>query len=190
MSQLPNIETPRLFLTWPNRSQIHQYYHDIIGTDIFDTLLWDGPSGVEDLENYWKECRLIDSHDFSLPLGLAIIHKETLEFIGGISLRPVNKDCQFIDIGYALAKKFHGKGYGSEAVGALVDHAFEAREAQRIFATVFTFNPASKRVLEKVGFKYEGTLRHCVKKQGVWSDEWLFAITRPDWTEASSLDTV
>jgi ribosomal-protein-alanine N-acetyltransferase len=110
-----------------------------------------------------------------------VIEKASGRYIGGVGLRPVDNDPHVIDIGYALAVDSHGKGYAAEAVGALVDEAFSARGVERIFGKVFVDNDGSRRVMEKLGFVHEGTLRRCVFKRGVWLDQWLTAITRPDW---------
>lgn len=181
MIQSPQIETERLILTWPTPRQVEQYYADIRGSNMFDTIIWDGPSGPDDLHNYWNECKQTDPEQFSRALHLAIIDKEKEQYIGGAALRPVGEDPAIIDIGYALAPKFHSKGYATEAIGALVDEAFVRRGAERIFANVFVGNQASRNVVEKLGFKFEGIHRRAVLKKGQWLDEWSLAITRPDW---------
>jgi RimJ/RimL family protein N-acetyltransferase len=179
--QPPLIETERLLLTWPTPEQIDGYYDSIIGTTIFDTILWGGPSDAQELHDWWTQNVLRSPLDFSLSLDLAVIERASGRYIGGVGLRPVDNDPQVIDIGYAFAVDSHGKGYATEAVGALVDEAFSARGAERIFGKVFVDNDGSRRVMEKLGFVHEGTLRRCVCKRGVWLDEWMLAITRPDW---------
>ena len=63
-----------------------------------------------------------------------------------------------------------GKGYATEAVGPLVDEAFRNHGAERIFGNVFVGHDPSRRVMEKLGFVYEGTLPRVVCKRGVWLD--------------------
>ena len=46
------IETARLLLARPNDEQIADYYSAIISTNIFDTILWDGPSGLEEIQDW------------------------------------------------------------------------------------------------------------------------------------------
>jgi RimJ/RimL family protein N-acetyltransferase len=179
--QPPLIETSRLLLTWPTKEQIDGYYNAIIGTEIFDTIIWEGPSGPQELHDWWKETASLNPSDFSLSLNTAVIERDSGRYIGGVSLRPVEGDPAILDIGYALAVDSHGKGYATEAVGALVDEAFGKRGAERIFGNAFVGNHASRRVMEKLGFVYEGTQRRCVCKRGVWLDQWMIAITRPDW---------
>ena len=177
----PLVETSRLLLTWPSQEQIDGYYNAIIGTNIFDTIFWDGPADAQALHDWWEETTSRDPSDLSLSLSLAVIERASGRYIGGVGLRPVGNDPQIIDIGYALAVDSHGKGYATEAVGALVDEVFSARGAERIFGNAFVGNHSSRRVMEKLGFVYEGTQRRCVCKRGVWLDQWMIAITRPDW---------
>lgn len=181
MFKPPYIESERLILTWPSAEQIDQYYSDIRGSDMFDTIVWDGPTGPEDLRDYWKECTQLDPECFDKSLHLAIIDKEQRRYIGGAGLRSVEDSRSILDIGYALAPKFHGKGFGTEAVGALVNEAFAKRGAERIFANVFVGNQTSRNVAEKLGFRLEGTQRRAQFKRDQWLDVWLLAITRPDW---------
>jgi ribosomal-protein-alanine N-acetyltransferase len=181
MPNPPLIKTERLHLTWPTPAQIDGYYDAIMGTTMFDTILWDGPSNAQELHDWWKQNASRNPSDFHLSLSLAIIEQESNRYIGGIGLRPVDADPAILDLGYALSGEFHGKGYATEAVGALVDEAFDKRGAERVFGKVFVGNDASRRVMEKLGFTYEGTLRRSVSKRGVWMDEWVIAITRPDW---------
>lgn len=178
MGDVPRIETERLVLTWPNEAQIDGYHQAIVGTDLFDTLLWDGPESDRDLHDYWERNRRTELAD---PFSLAIIERSTDACIGGLALRPVEGDHRILDLGYALAPAWHGRGLGTEAVGALIDHGFAHREAERVFAMIFVGNHASRRLAEKCGMAYEGTLRRTVLKRGRWLDEWMLAVTRPDW---------
>jgi RimJ/RimL family protein N-acetyltransferase len=180
---IPAISTPRLVLTWPNETQIKQYYDDIVGSDMFDTILWDGPQEQEDLHNYWKANREIDPADYSSATSFSVIEKASNKYIGGVSLRPVNNNKHIIDIGYAFAPMYQGKGFATEAVKYSIHHSFNHRQAERVFATIFTFNPESKNVAIKAQMKLEGTMKRCVQKQNKWCDEWLMAITRTDWAE-------
>jgi RimJ/RimL family protein N-acetyltransferase len=184
--QPPLLETARLLLTWPTPEQIEGYYNAIIGTNIFDTIFWDGPTDDQEMHEFWKQSELRDPSDFGLSLDIAVIERASGRYIGGVSLRPVDRDPTILDIGYAFAVDSHGKGYATEAVGAVVDEAFSKRGAERIFGNAFVGNHGSRRVMEKLGFVCEGTQRRCVNKRGVWLDQWMIAITRPDWESRSA----
>lgn len=179
--EVPKFETNRLILTWPSYEQIEQYYLDIKGSSMFETIQWDGPSSSDDLHSYWKDCTGIDPCDPKCDLHIAIIDKEKNKYVGGAALRPINENPCFIDVGYALAPKYHGKGYATETMKFLVDHAFENRKAERIIANIFVGNTASRKVTDKLGFQLEGVQRRALRKNQKWLDEWLMSIIRPDW---------
>lgn len=177
----PEFETPRLRLGWPTTSQLEGYFESIHGTQIFDTIIWDGPSSSEDLEDSYLRFRQDALSGPKSSFAVALIEKSTDHMIGGVGWRPSPTDRQTGDIGYALAPQAHGHGYATEAVREILRFAFEEREAVRIEAQVFVGNVSSRRVLEKNGFQYEGTLEQIILKRGKRIDEWTFALTRDRW---------
>lgn len=66
-------------------------------------------------------------------------------------------------IGYAMSEKYWGKGFMTEAVQAVIKYGFDVLKLDLISAYCYPFNSQSKRVLEKNGFKYEGTLKQVEK---------------------------
>jgi ribosomal-protein-alanine N-acetyltransferase len=74
-----------------------------------------------------------------------------------------------------------GRGYGSAAVALIVDRLFGRERAERVQASTAVGNVAMRRVLEKVGFAYEGTLRSFMPADGGREDYVLYALTREDW---------
>jgi RimJ/RimL family protein N-acetyltransferase len=61
------------------------------------------------------------------------------------------------EIGYWLGAKFWGKGYATEAVRAVIDHAFTDLDCEALQSAARVTNPASRRVLEKCGFQWTGS---------------------------------
>ena len=80
------------------------------------------------------------------------------------------------EIGYWLGEDHWGRGLATEAVRAITDHAFAHHDICRIYAHVFEWNAASARVLEKVGYVFEGRLKS-VTKDGKTIDQLMYAIT-------------
>jgi [ribosomal protein S5]-alanine N-acetyltransferase len=101
------------------------------------------------------------------------------EVVGVMAL--MMKDEGIAEIGYWVAVPFWNRGYASEAARAVLRYGFEERGLHRIFAGVFTRNPASARVLEKCGLKYEGTLRQHVKKWDEYVDLAYYGMLRSEW---------
>jgi ribosomal-protein-alanine N-acetyltransferase len=70
------------------------------------------------------------------------------------------------------------KGYCAEATQLMVDYLFLSKDIARIQATTHVRNEASQKVLEKVGFKREGTLRKAIQSRGESTDLAIFSILR------------
>lgn len=83
------------------------------------------------------------------------------------------------EIGYALARRYWGQGYGTEAAQLFIQFGFEQMRCHRIHAFCVPENIASWRVMEKVGMVYEGTLRGYVFQDGRPVDLRVYAIIRP-----------
>jgi [ribosomal protein S5]-alanine N-acetyltransferase len=81
----------------------------------------------------------------------------------------------------------HGRGYGAEAVRQMVDRLFEREGAERVQASTAVDNRAMRRVLEKLGFVFEGTLRGFMPNPKGRDDYVLYAVTRGDWRRATRL---
>lgn len=82
------------------------------------------------------------------------------------------------EIGIWVAEPYWGRGIATEAVRAMTEFAFAHFDLCRVYAGVFEWNPASMRVLEKVGYTLEGRLRRSVTKDGRTIDRMLYAIVR------------
>lgn len=92
------------------------------------------------------------------------------EPVGTIGLKPPNEIWGTAEIGYMIAPDQWGNGYATDAVSLLAGYAFRERRLNRLYATVYATNPASARVLEKVGFEQEGTLRQHAFVDGEYVD--------------------
>ena len=101
------------------------------------------------------------------------------ELVGEITVHqedPRNKTKA--KISYWVAKSFRGKGIATIAVKLITNYAFKKWKLVRIRGNVRTFNKASSRVLEKAGYKYEGTLRKNNFKDGKYLDDMVWARVR------------
>lgn len=87
------------------------------------------------------------------------------------------------EIGYWLSELHWGKGIMSDAVEALVAHAFSETQWLRLFATIFQHNLPSMRVLEKCGFTLEAIHKKTVMKEGRLLDEYLYALRKEQWSK-------
>lgn len=111
-------------------------------------------------------CLVVRDAGSQTPLGVTgYIHRE--------------EDCA--EVGFLFASAAQGKGYGFESLRALCDYAFLQGGIRRLTATVTAGNIASKRVLEKTGFRCEGELRENYYLAGKWHNDWLFGLLKHEY---------
>jgi len=105
-------------------------------------------------------------------------------FLGLVELRAINHEHALAELSYWLALAAWGRGYMGEAIGATLCLAFRDMGINRVHAYHMLRNPASGRVLARLGFREEGVLRQRVRKWGVFEDVVLQALLKEDWLEA------
>lgn len=105
---------------------------------------------------------------------------EVGELIGGAGL-AIDEEQHRAELGYWLGRPFWGDGLCTEAVRRILDHGFQTIGLNRIYAEHLVRNPASGRVLEKVGMKREGMLRQHARKWGVFEDVFVCGMLASDW---------
>lgn len=134
------------------------------------------PYGIHDAERFIEMARRK-----SPPSFLAIEFSGRIA--GGIGY-SVHTDVERVgaEVGYWLGHEFWGRGIATAGLRALTARAFRAHEElRRLYAVPFATNPASARVLQKAGYRCEGTLRQSVVKDGRILDQWMYAILREEW---------
>jgi len=103
--------------------------------------------------------------------------------VGYIHYRMLMLTGKLPEIGYFLVPSERGKGYCTEAIEIMVDYLFLSRDIVRVQAHTDTGNVASRKVLEKAGFKKEGIVRKRIFVRGNWRDEFLYSILGEEWKD-------
>lgn len=106
----------------------------------------------------------------------AITQQDGGALLGAISLLDVQMPHARAELGYWIAVDHWGQGYCSEAAGRLVAYAHEGLGISRVVARCLARNPASARVMEKVGLSREGVLPLHVRKAGRYEDMLLYGV--------------
>ena len=114
----------------------------------------------------------------------AISLKRTGLVLGAIGLEIEVAD-ERAELGYWIDPAFWSRGYASEAAQAVVEFGFRQLGLNRIMAEHMVHNPASGRVLEKVGFRPEGLLRQHARKWGRFYDVAVLGLVREDWLKSA-----
>jgi RimJ/RimL family protein N-acetyltransferase len=123
----------------------------------------------------------ISSHGRDDSPTWAIERKDDGALVGAMSLRrePAHNRAE---LGYWIGVPYWNRGYATEAALAVLRHAFEALGLNRVYAYHFTNNPASGRVLQKIGMVHEGRRRAHTRKWGEYLDNEAYGILRSEWT--------
>ncbi|SMO40070.1 GNAT family N-acetyltransferase [Solitalea koreensis] len=95
----------------------------------------------------------------------------------GINLKDDVYKCS-AEIGFWLGENYWNQKIMSNAVNEVVDYTFSTFDVVRIYASVFEFNHASMKVLERAGFRQEAMLRFAIIKHGTLMDEYIYSILR------------
>lgn len=109
-------------------------------------------------------------------LSLVIDHNDSEQAIGLIGLKTRNLETGIADMGIMLDLSHGGKGYGSEALKSLIDHAFNQLDFHKISVTCSVNNIASQKMLEKNGFVKEGILRHNALVDDHYIDDCVYGL--------------
>ena len=117
----------------------------------------------------------------------AIITKAGRKLIGAIGLRHIDSEHSHAAMGFWIGVDWWGRGYATEAAQALLRFGFEALQLNRIYAHHMLRNPASGRVLKRIGMQLEGVLREGVRKWGIFEDVAILSIIRREWMERGHL---
>jgi RimJ/RimL family protein N-acetyltransferase len=147
---------------------------------------WDAPPWSEPgrAASFLEACRTMA--DAGTGARLAVDRREGGDFIGWCALTRWNPTYRSASLGYCFGEAAWGHGYATEVADALLGWAFSTLDLNRVQAETDTRNLASARVLEKLGFTREGTLREDCIVNGDVSDSWVFGLLRREWEERRS----
>ncbi|HKS59381.1 MAG TPA: GNAT family protein [Thermoplasmata archaeon] len=178
---VPILEGKRIRLRAPqnaDESVLYQWYNDPETVAPFDRF------DIDTLDEFRAEVRRASSDPASLAPRFVVERREdsrVLGFVGHYRAHPV---LELVDVWYVLGDPGErGKGYGSEAVGLLVDYLFHDLALVRVGATTDVENVASVKLLEHLGFQREGILRAALRHHGKWHDVAVYGVSRATWAD-------
>jgi len=182
MSELPTIETERLTL------------RPFILADAPDVQRLAGDRNVAsstlEIPHPYKD-GMAEEWIAALQVGLdrgedvtfAIVHRDE-EYLIGCAGMSIRKRDESGSMGYWIGKPYWNQGYCTEAARALLEYGFEVLGLNRVYSAHFTRNPASGRVMQKIGMKHEGTLRQDVRKWGRFEDVERYGILKSEYASS------
>ena len=103
-------------------------------------------------------------------------------FAGMCNLHDIDMRNRHAELGIWIGfRDLRGLGYGTDAIRALLPYAFEVVRLEKLYLGVYDFNDAGLRCYERLGFRYEGRLRHQIYYAGQYWDEWPMRLLRSEW---------
>ena len=127
--------------------------------------------------------KYIDCYKSETYYRWAICLKDSNECIGQIAYFMVNEQNHFAEIEYCIGRFYQGKGYATEAAKAIIGVGFNEIDLHKVQISHKALNEKSKRVIEKCGLKYEGTLRDFfyVESENKYIDRLYYSILREEY---------
>ena len=179
MSHRPTLATERLILR-PFQLTDAQDVQRLAGSREIASTTLNIPHPYEDgMAEEW-----ISKHQETFEQGrgvtFAITSRSGGHLIGAISLMGISPGHQ-AELGYWVGTPYWNQGFCSEASHAVVRYGFQVLGLNRIHACHLTRNPASGRVMQKLGMRHEGCRRQHVQKWELFEDLELYGILRSEW---------
>ena len=186
------IETERLVLEVPSESDAPTLFALVGGAhrpEVTAGLLWDGPDEISETVGFIRQAQTErygeSGFHWAIRDRTGALTGSSGTAVGMISARP-SSDAGRGDVGYWLGKPYWGQGLMREALTAVLDLCFGKFDQVKVEAEIFTNNARSKRLVESLGMRLEGTIRSSHHKRGEWVDAHIYGILRDEWTALRS----
>lgn len=179
----PTLHTPRLRLRPFGESDADELF--AMHSNTYVMRYWDSPPWSERAraDRFITACQHMEQEGSGTRLAADRVEDDS--FIGWCSLNQWNPEYRSASLTYCFGQAVWGRGYATEAAGALLRWAFDTLDLNRVQTEADTRNLASARVLEKLGFVREGTLREDCVVNGEVSDSWVYGLIRREWLPGS-----
>lgn len=176
---VPNLHTDRLRLRPFSEADGEDLY--ALQSDARVLRYWDSPPWTDrsHIERFLAGCRQMA--DEGTGVRIAVARRSDESFIGWCTLNSWNPTFRSASLGYCFVESAWGCGYATESADALLTWAYASLDLNRVQAETDTRNLGSAKLLEKLGFLREGTLRQDCVVDGDVSDTWVYGLLRSDW---------
>ena len=177
-SRLPELRTQRLLLRRMSIADAPDVFAYSRDPEVSRHVLWDAHRSIQDSRAYLRY--ILRQYRQNDPSSWGIELIETGRLIGTIGYMWWNRENRSAEVGYSLSRAHWNQGLMTEALREVIRFGFDEMHLNRIEAQHEVVNPASGRVMEKVGMRREGILRGRLYNKGKFVDVALYAILRGD----------
>jgi RimJ/RimL family protein N-acetyltransferase len=176
------LETDRFILEPISEDDAEEIYQHVKEYDIARWLIsLPHPYPEDGAIKYIREVMELTKKGLSYELPIRL--KSTRELVGIMAILKVDRKNRNAELGYWIAKKYWNLGCATEAGLRALKFGFEVLNLERIYAKYYPENKASSRVMEKMGMKFEGTMRHEILKNDRFYDMSYYGILKDEWKE-------
>lgn len=170
------IETERLVLRRLELTDAEMMFRNWTSDDMVTRFLrWDAHKTIDETERMILQW--IDNYQYDSTYYWGMYLKNG-EMIGSIGITVTSEYDFKGELGYKIGSRWWNQGYSSEAAKAVIDYMFRNTDIERIGAFSSVENAASRKVMEKIGMRYEGLLQHYYKTGDRFHDCAIYGIIR------------
>jgi ribosomal-protein-serine acetyltransferase len=180
------VETDRLLLRRFTRRDVDSLEEGVRASlaDLHEWLPWahmdytreDAVAFIRDSIQAWRDGK---AFDYAIRL-----HGQPDLHVGNISIWQTSRSGRIGEIGYWIRSDMLGRGYATEATGALTRVGFDNLLLHKVTLRIAVGNRGSERVAEKLGFTVEGVLREELLIRGNWVDHTLYTMLEREYRQA------
>jgi len=174
-----SLETERLLLRKLGVSDSEDIFEYASVPEVAEFLIWNPHIKISDSLDFIQFAQEQFETASSFIWGIEL--KVEKKLIGTIDLRGYNSAHRCGDVGYVISKKYWNRGFVTEAFKELIRFGFTELNLNRIEAHCEEENAGSWKVMEKVGLKFEGTMREKVFFKDKFHSMKMHSILRKDW---------
>jgi ribosomal-protein-alanine N-acetyltransferase len=178
---IPTLKTERLILRPLRLEDAPSVFAYAKNPNVSRYTLWEPHNTLQDTEAFlWDYA--FESYGRQSPEPLGITLKSNPEkVVGTVGCYWVSKPSKSMELAYAISEDLWGQGYVVEASSALLNFVFQKLNVHRVTAHCKVENTASERVMQKLGFTFEGTKRQAVFHRNQYWDVHAYGLLKSDW---------
>lgn len=180
------LETPRLVLRSFQAADAHTFSEYRSDPEVARYQGWEAPYSLEKAVAFVEAMQRVKPGTVGQWYQLAIQLKSSGVMIGDCAFVILPEDSEQAEIGFTLARAFHGQGYGSEAVERLLGYLFGTLYLHRVRGVCDVENMASARLMERLGMRREAHFIENAFFKGVWGSEYWYALLDYEWVRRKS----
>lgn len=170
----PVLETARLILRMPTEADVPTWFKMRSSAENMRYIGRKPATAIEEVKALYD--LVIADIIANKHIGWVVAEKSNpTGFVGMIGFHRIKPEHHRAEVGYMIEKEFQGKGYGKEAVNAIIEYAFQEMKIHSVEADIDKDNVASEQLLKSLGFRKEGHFVESFYYEGNFIDSVIYS---------------